>query len=132
VSLHLVEFGTVPSRSTRYKTNDTVQPWLHVQFIACNLLHAINCTCNHGLMETPTSSPVSLLICYGWLCSFGHVAVCWTTSVLRASLRLPLNRRRTHRHLHTTWLRSINAHAHMCNIGIHSAWKKANSRAFWH
>ena len=30
-----------------------IKQWLHVQFIACNLLHAINCTCNHGFTLRP-------------------------------------------------------------------------------
>ena len=38
-----------------HATFSSIKPWLHVQFIACNLLHAINCTCNHGFTGTCSS-----------------------------------------------------------------------------
>jgi len=32
---------------------------------------------------------------------------------------------------HTTWLRGIDVDVQAANIGIHSAWRKANDRALW-
>jgi len=48
-----------------------------------------------------------------------------------ASLRPPRDWRRPRGRPHTIWLRGIDADVQSANIGIHSAWRKANDRVLW-
>jgi len=48
-----------------------------------------------------------------------------------ASLRPPRDWRRLRGRPRTTWLRGIDADVQLANIGIHSAWRKANDRVIW-
>jgi len=48
-----------------------------------------------------------------------------------ASLRQSRDWRRHRGRPRTTWLRGIDADVQLANIGIHSAWRKANDRVLW-
>jgi len=85
-------------------------------------------------METTGCPPVSSIIKTRRLRSFGHVARSDSRQdhqrAASASLRPPRDCRRPRGRPCTTWLRD-DADVQSANIGIHSAWRKANDRVLW-
>jgi len=68
-------------------------------------------------------------------CASGHVACSDSRQdhhrAVGASLWPPRDWRRRRGHLHTPWLRGIDADVQSANIGIHSLWRKANDHVLW-
>jgi len=90
---------------------------------------------NASVKETTDCPPVSSIVETRRLCFFGHVARSDSSQdhhrAVRASLRQPRDWRKPRGRPRTTWLMGIDADVQSANVGIHSAWRKANDRVLW-
>jgi len=90
---------------------------------------------NASVRETIGCPPVSSNTKTRWLRFFGHVARSdyrqHHQQAINASLHPPRDWRRPPGCPRTTWLRGIDADVQSANIGIHSAWRKANECVLW-
>jgi len=93
---------------------------------------SVNISATSGHQDCP---PVSSIIKTKRLRFFGHVTRSDSRQdhhqAVSASLRPPRDWRRPRGCPRTTWLRGIDADVQLANIGIHSAWRKANDRVLW-
>jgi len=113
--------------STAYKLQMTVKsPYVSGKHY-CTLLTLFNLMCliAYKATYTPWAIKTCLLILDYRIGGFD------TYCTNSASLQPPRDWRRPRGHPHTTRLRGIDANVQSENIGIHSAWRKANNRVLW-